>query len=124
MSCNGKCRNCERRLISTSVEVTGTAPDQVLAITVPSQTFTNLERRCLVIAQSLPAGANNLPVVINSGEDTIPLLVRTGNNLRADQIRCRRRYKIIYGNDPVHFSLECLVPKSCFSSIPLVPQNE
>lgn len=124
MSCNGKCRNCERRLISTSVEVTGTAPDQVLAITVPSQTFTNLERRCLVIAQSLPAGANNLPVVINSGEDTIPLLVRTGNNLRADQIRCRRRYKIIYGNDPVHFSLECLVPRSCFSSIPLVPQNE
>ena len=124
MSCNGKCRNCERRLISTSVEVTGTAPNQVLAITVPSQTFTNLERRCLVIAQSLPAGANNLPVVINSGEDTIPLLVRTGNNLRADQIRCRRRYKIIYGNDPVHFSLECLVPRSCFSSIPLVPQNE
>ena len=124
MSCNGNCRNCERRLISTSVEVTGTAPNQVLAITVPSQTFTNLERRCLVIAQSLPAGANNLPVVINSGEDTIPLLVRTGNNLRADQIRCRRRYKIIYGNDPVHFSLECLVPRSCFSSIPLVPQNE
>ena len=124
MSCNGKCRNCERRLISTSVEVTGTAPDQVLAITVPSQTFTNLERRCLVIAQSLPAGANNLPVVINSGEDTIPLLVRTGNNLRADQIRSRRRYKIIYGNDPVHFSLERLVPRSCFSSIPLVPQNE
>lgn len=124
MSCNRNCKNCERRLISTSVEVTGVAPNQVLTITVPSQTFTNLERRCLVIAQSLPAGANNLPVVIKSGTTTIPLRVRTGNNLRADQIRCRRRYKIIYGNDPVHFSLECLVPKTCFSSIPLVLQDE
>lgn len=124
MSCNRNCRNCERRLISTSVEVTGVAPNQVLTITVPSQTFTNLERRCLVIAQSLPAGANNLPVVIKSGATIIPLRVRTGNNLRADQIRCRRRYKIIYGNDPVHFSLECLVPRTCFSSIPLVLQDE
>lgn len=124
MSCNRNCRNCERRLISTSVEVTGVAPNQVLTITVPSQTFTNLERRCLVIAQSLPAGANNLPVVIKSGVTIIPLRVRTGNNLRADQIRCRRRYKIIYGNDPVHFSLECLVSRTCFSSIPLVLQDE
>ncbi len=118
MSCNIKCKNCDRKLISTSVSIVGTAPNQMLTITVPNQTFTNLERRCLIIAQSLPAGSNNLPVVIQSGTATIPLRVRTGNNLRADQIRCRRRYRIIYGDDPVHFSLECLVPKTCFTSTP------
>lgn len=118
MSCNRNCKNCEGKLVSTSVAIVGTAPNQMLTITVPNQTFTNLERRCLIIAQSLPAGSNNLPVVIQSGTTTIPLRVRTGNNLRADQIRCRRRYRIIYGDDPVHFSLECLVPKTCFTSTP------
>lgn len=117
MACNRKCNCCNRRLISTSVAVTGTAPNQVLTITVPTQTFANLERRCLIIAQPIPAGANNLPVVIQSGTVVIPVRVVTGNNLRADQIRCRRRYQIIYGNDPVHFSLECKVPCTCFSAV-------
>lgn len=124
MSCNIKCKNCDRKLISTSVSIVGTAPNQMLTITVPNQTFTNLERRCLIIAQSLPAGSNNLPVVIQSGTTTIPLKVRTGNNLRADQIRCRRRYKIIYGNDPVHFSLECLIPKTSFVYPIDVPEHD
>lgn len=124
MNCNKNCRCCNRKLISTSVTVTGTAPDQVLTITVPTQTFTNLERRCLIIAQTIPAGASNLPVVIENGTDVVPVRVRTGNNLRADQIRCRRRYQIIYGNDPVHFSLECGVPCTCFSIAPTIAENE
>lgn len=125
MACNRRCNRCNRRLISTSVAVTGVAPNQVLTITVPTQTFTNLERRCLIIAQSIPAGASNLPVVIENGIDFIPVRVRTGNNLRADQIRCRKRYQIIYGDDPIHFSLECGVPCTCFSTAPtLLKENE
>lgn len=124
MSCNRNCRCCNRKLISTSVAVTGTAPDQVLTITVPTQTFTNLERRCLIIAQSIPAGASNLPVVIENGTDVVPVRVRTGNNLRADQIRCRKRYPVIYGDDPVHFSLECGVPCTCFSIAPTIAEDE
>ena len=125
MTCNRRCNCCNRRLISTSIVVTGTAPNQVLTITVPTQTFTNLERRCLIIAQSIPAGASNLPVVIENGTDVIPVRVRTGNNLRADQIRSRRRYQIIYGDDPIHFSLECGVPYTCFSTAPaLLKENE
>lgn len=125
MTCNRRCNCCNRRLISTSVTVTGVAPNQVLTITVPTQTFTNLERRCLIIAQSIPAGASNLPAVIENGIDFIPVRVRTGNNLRADQIRCRKRYQIIYGDDPIHFSLECGVPCTRFSTTPtLLKENE
>lgn len=114
MSCNRNCKNCEGKLVSTSISIAS----NVVIITVPTQTFENLERRCLIIAQSLPAGSNALPVMISNGGTLIPVRVRTGNDLRADQIRSRRRYKMIYGNDPVHFSLECLVPKTCFTSTP------
>lgn len=124
MACNRRCNCCNRKLISTSVAVTGVAPNQVLTITAPTQTFTNLERRCLIIAQSIPAGANSLPVVIQSGTTVIPVRVRTGNNLRADQIRCRRRYQIIYGDDPIHFSLECGVPCTCFSTAPVLLKED
>jgi hypothetical protein len=36
-----------------------------------------------------------------------PVYTRTGNLLRADQIRCRRVYPIIFGSDPNHFSMLC-----------------
>ena len=123
MACNNRCECCEKRLVSTSIAITGVVPNQVVEITVPTQTFTNLERRCLIIAQSLPPGSGNLPVVIVSGTQVIPLRVRTGNNLRADQIKCRRKYRIIFGDDPIHFSLECPVCRSCFSNPVLVAEE-
>lgn len=118
MNCNKNCKCCNNRLISTSVAITGAEPNQVLTITVPNQTFENLERKCLIIAQAIPTGANNIPVQIQSGDVVIPVMVKTGNFLRADQIRCRRRYSIIYGNDPLHFSLENCVRRTCYEVIP------
>lgn len=124
MSCQFNCSCCERFIRSTSVAVTGTAPNQVLTITIPTQTLTNLEKFCLVIAQSIPSNAETLPVVILNGTTVIPVRVRTGNNLRADQLRCRRRYPIIYGNDPVHFSLENCVPRTSFVAPVVVAEEE
>lgn len=117
MNCNKNCKCCIRKMVSTSVSITGTGTNQVLTITVPAQTFINLERKCLIIAQTLPSGSNSLPVVIQSGTQVIPVRVKTGNNLRADQIRCRKRYPVIFGNDPLHFSLECGVTSTCFSAV-------
>lgn len=114
MACQFNCGCCSKLIKSTSVAVTGTAPNQVLTITIPTQTLSNLDEKCLVIAQTIPANADSLPVVILNGATVIPVRVKTGNNLRADQLRCRRRYPLIYGNDPIHFSLEVCVPKTSF----------
>lgn len=82
---------------------------------------TNLKRFCLVLAQNLPEGANTLPVQISIGGTTYPVYTRTGNLLRADQIRCRRVYPIIFGNDPNHFSLLCCVPNTVYTPPVVVP---
>lgn len=84
-------------------------------------TSTNLKRFCLVLAQNLPEGANTLPVQISIGGTTYPVYTRTGNLLRADQIRCRRVYPIIFGNDPNHFSLLCCVPNTVYTPPVVVP---
>lgn len=41
-------------------------------------TLTNLKRFCLVLAQSLPSGANTLPVQIQIGTTVYPVYTRTG----------------------------------------------
>lgn len=71
--------------------------------------------------QNLPEGANTLPVQISIGGTTYPVYTRTGNLLRADQIRCRRVYPIIFGNDPNHFSLLCCVPNTVYTPPVVVP---
>lgn len=97
------CKFCENILKSTNIAITGTAPNQVLTITIPTTTLTNLKDYCLITCQSIPSGVGTLPVVISNGTATIPVLCRKGNTLRADQIRSRRKYKVTYGNDTSHF---------------------
>lgn len=109
------CRCCDRLIRSTSVVVTGTAPNQVLTITIPTTDFVNLENYCLVIAQSLPTESNVLPVVISNGTDTIPVMCRKGNTIRADQVRTRCRYSITYGNDPVHIMVNNCVGRTGYN---------
>lgn len=60
-------------------------------------------------------------VQISIGGTTYPVYTRTGNLLRADQIRCRRVYPIIFGNDPNHFSLLCCVPNTVYTPPVVVP---
>lgn len=45
------------------------------------------------------------------------MMVRTGNYLRADQVRCRRCYDLVYGNNPIHASLLFFVPRSCYDVV-------
>ena len=110
------CNCCNRLLKSTSVEITGTAPNEVLTITVPTTTLENLENYCLVIAQNLPSGFGTLPVVILNGTTTIPVMCKKSNTLRADQIRTRCRYSITYGNDPVHIMVNNCVKRTSYSA--------
>lgn len=103
-----------------------TLTNEFLFITLSTTpTLTNLKRFCLVLAQSLPSGANTLPVQIQIGTTVYPVYTRTGNLLRADQIRCRRVYPIIFGSDPNHFSMLCCVPNTVYTpTAPTVPTVE
>lgn len=102
----------------------GKTPDQ-LKETAFNLAKTHLKRFCLVLAQSLPSGANTLPVQIQIGTTVYPVYTHTGNLLRADQIRCRRVYPIIFGSDPNHFSMLCCVPNTVYTpTAPTVPTVE
>lgn len=116
------CNRCDRFIKSSSITTTSTN----LVITLSTTpTLTNLKRFCLVLAQSLPSGANTLPVQIQIGTTVYPVYTRTGNLLRADQIRCRRVYPIIFGSDPNHFSMLCCVPNTVYTpTAPTVPTAE
>lgn len=112
------CNRYDRFIKSSSI--TASSSDVIITIS-SAPTLTNLKRFCLVLAQNLPEGANTLPVQISIGGTTYPVYTRTGNLLRADQIRCRRVYPIIFGNDPNHFSLLCCVPNTVYTPPVVVP---
>lgn len=62
---------------------------------------------------------------LNNTTTVYPVYTRTGNLLRADQIRCRRVYPIIFGSDPNHFSMLCCVPNTVYTpTAPTVPTVE
>lgn len=83
-----------------------------LYLTLPGvniATLSNLQKLNVIICQSIPSNAGTAQVFLSDGTTNLPINVVTGNYLRADQIKCRRVYKMIYGNDPVHASLLCPV---------------
>lgn len=113
---NMNCNKCKRNIKSTAVAITGTAPNRVLTITIPSTvTLNNLEDYRLVICQTIPSGSGTIPVQIMQGTTAIPFYCRKGNIVRADQLHCRCAYPIVYGNDPVHLSMLNCIPQSGYS---------
>lgn len=114
MSCCQTCCDCDRLLTSTNIAVTGTAPNQVVTVTVPSLSFLrNLESFCVVFAQTIPVGT--LPIVLTDGTTTMNVFNSSGNYLRADQVRTRKRYKMIWGNDPNHAQLKVKVCNTTYT---------
>lgn len=91
MACINNCQLCPNLIVSTAVAVV----NNQLEITIPATTFNNLQKICLVIAQTLPATTGPLPVVIVDGANTtlISLHNRCGVPIYSDQIRTRRIYK-------------------------------
>lgn len=103
--------NCEKLVIkSTSIVMSGSQ----LVINIPAVTLTNHQEFKLILCQTLPTTAGVSQVILATPTATIPMYVRTGNYLRADQINCRRCYDMVYGNNPVHVSMLCCLKESCY----------
>lgn len=104
---------CKCDVKSTIMKVTG----GFLYIFINPRTFVNHEEFNLILCQSIPQNAGISQVFLTNGAQTIPLNVKTGNYLRADQLRCRNCYPMVYGNNPVHASMEICLKRSCFDVI-------
>lgn len=91
--CKNNCRLCNRLVISQSV----TFADGTLTIGLPSGSYGDGCRYCLVIAQTIPSTATiNAPVVITIGGSTAayPLTRRDCVQATACNVHTRTRYAV------------------------------
>lgn len=91
MACRNVCRLCDHLAISTAVAFT----DGNLVITLPTDSYRNGEKVCIVIAQTIPEETTiNAPVVIQIGDGTeqYPLTTRCCAQVSACGVRTRTRY--------------------------------
>ena len=106
-----------KTLYSSAITLSGTT----LTITVAGVSFAtlpNLTEFNLVLCQSLPTGSSTAQVVLNDGTTTVNAFNLSGNYLRADQIKCRKRYTMVYGNDPQHVSMRKLLCNTSYEVAP------
>lgn len=107
--------NCDFPITLKSQSITLSGTTLTISVSgVNLASIQNLQKINLILCQTIPSGAGTAQVVLNDGTTTLNILVRTGNYLRADQIKCRKCYPLIYGNDTAHLSLLCLVPQTSY----------
>jgi hypothetical protein len=111
MACKNVCRLCDRLIISTAVAVSGSN----LVVTIPAGSYSNREKYCIVIAQSIPSAATiNMPVVIQIGTGTVlyPLTNCNCGQITASGIRTRTKYSTRVVTTPTGGSFR-LIGSSC-----------
>lgn len=103
--------NCDILTIkSTSIAMAGSQ----LLINIPAVTLVNHQNFRLILCQPIPTGAGVSQVILQTPTSSIEMRVVTGNYVRADQLKCRRCYDMVYGTDPVHVSMRNCLRRSCY----------
>lgn len=91
MSCKSVCQLCKRLILSQAI----TFADNTLVINLPNGNYTNGEKYCIVLAQSIPDTTTiSAPVVftIGAGTTTFPLTTRNCAAVTACGVRTRTKY--------------------------------
>lgn len=99
MSCKNVCKLCDNFVISQSVSFT----DGNLIINLPSGTYANNRKVCIVIAQTIPSTTTiNAPVYVTIGTGTqlYPLVKNNCKQVNACGIRTRTRYSTCVETTP------------------------
>lgn len=110
MPCNCSCTCCDKLLLTTSLVLT-----ENLELSIPGDvSLINLENYCLVINRCFPVGTTTQKVVLKTPTKTYPLLCKLGNNIHADQIEPRHKYHVVFGADPIHFTITDCVPRTSY----------
>lgn len=114
MACKNVCRLCPKLIISQSIAVESGAVN----IDIPTGTYVNGQKYCLVLAQALPTAATlNMPVYVTIGGVTTtlyPLNQPNGVQVTASGLRTRTRYAIRVATtaDGGSFNLLAYMPTS------------
>lgn len=87
----------------------------VLVIEIKPIELLNDEMFEIIICQNIPIQANEMNKVKVLNNNLINLHNVTGNYTRADQIKTRTRYLMVYGTDPSHISLLRRIRSSKFN---------
>lgn len=94
MACKPVCQLCKRLILSQAITFTGGN----LVVNLPDGNYSNGEKYCIVLAQSIPATATiNAPVVFTIGTGTaqFPLTNRCCAPVTACGVRTRTKYSTI-----------------------------
>lgn len=129
MSCNRQCNTlCPNLIISTSVTVVTVNGTDTLLINIPTGSYRNGCKYCIVVAQAIPATATiNMPVAVSIGGDTAtvyPMTNRCCAQVTACAIRTRTRYPVCVstsatgGTFKVLSGLSC-APNNALASLPV-----
>ena len=96
MYCQNSCKLCDNLIISQSVTVITIDGTDTLVIDLPSRTYGDCCKYCIVIAQTIPTTATiNMPVAFSIGGVTTtvyPFVKCDCSQVTACQIRTRTRY--------------------------------
>lgn len=129
MSCNKNCNTlCPNLIISTSVTVVTVNGTDTLLINIPTGSYRNGCKYCIVVAQAIPATATiNMPVAISIGGDTAtvyPLTNRCCAQVTACAIRTRTRYPVCVSTSATGGTFKvlsglCCAPNNALASLPV-----
>lgn len=118
--CRNNCDECPRKVYSDSVTVATVDGTDTLVIDIPSQTFTNGNKGCIVITQTIPAAATiYMPVAISIGGVTTtvyPVVDCECNPVTAPMLRTRRRYPFKVSVNSTTATFKILKNLSCANS--------
>ena len=108
------CGGCIHFVKTNSV----TLQDNILTLNIPQESYSNKEKVCICIAQTIPSVTSSDTVVITIGTGTTqyPLRTRCGNNVHADQLRSRKVYHTNVATDVGVFTVsECELCKTGYN---------
>lgn len=124
--CTISCNECCRKIFTDGVSIVTIDDIDTLVIDIPQQSFTNLQRGCIVITQTIPTTATlAMPVAISIGGDTTvtyPVVSCSGLQVTAPMLRARRRYPFKVFTNTVSgsfvFKNLCCAPNTALVTIP------
>lgn len=113
------CGGCVHFVKTNSVTLNGA----VLELNIPQATYSNGEKVCICVAQSIPdvTSADTVAITIGTATTQYPLVTKCGNDVHADQIRCRKVYHTYVATDNADFVVSpCELCKTGFN-FPTIP---
>lgn len=118
MNCDRNCNTlCPNLIISTSVSVVTVNGVDTLVVNIPSDSYRNGCRYCIVVAQSIPTTATiGMPVAVSIGGVTTtvyPLTNKCCVQVTACAIRTRKRYPVYVSTTATGGTFKVLCGLSC-----------